>query len=328
MRKKCFIHFGLHKTATTSFQQCCYDNRNYLRKLGINYYSFFCKPKNQFNIINHSIPIYTIFAKKPEYYHVNINWNLGDTLQKVKFSYQKQLDNLMKSENLLLSGEDLSLFDTDELSNFVNYLDDNDFEVLPFALFRNPYSFLCSSLQETIRNGTYIPFISFKFESTFPEIEILKYINYLTQSKRIQNLKTFFGDQILFYRFEDTFKNIYGPVGFILENFLKLDPSKFNYTLTNTGKNNLYIRLQNFLNKSQPKFIGAKNNKNFYLIQKQLNYGKKFLLAEREYTLIKDYLEEDTKYLKENMGDLFKKEDIDFSEDFSLDDIIRLMMES
>ena len=36
----------------------------------------------------------------------------------------------MKSENLLLSGEDLSLLDSDELNNFVNYLDDNGFEVV------------------------------------------------------------------------------------------------------------------------------------------------------------------------------------------------------
>ena len=330
MKKKCFIHFGLHKTATSSFQECCYKNREYLRSLGLNFNSFFCEQKNQYNLINHSIPLYTLFSENPQFYHINLSWKVTDALEDIKSSYQKQFDKLLKSENILISGEDLSLLKDSELKNFINNIVNNDFEIYPFALYRKPYSYFCSQLQETIKKGEYAPFIRFKFQKPSPKYDLQTYLNYLTQSKRIKNLISFFGDKIIFQNFEDTLNEPNGPIGFILSNFLKLDASKFIYPSdnSNTSKSNLHIRLQNFLNKREPRFRGRNLNSNCFIINKEFKCEKKFVLTEEEYELFKKPLEDEISFFKKHLGYSFKNDEIIFSEEFTLDDLIKTICSS
>ena len=57
--KKLFLHMGLHKTATTSFQATCSKNAEELSKQ--NYlYPVFINKENRKEIYNHSIPIFSV----------------------------------------------------------------------------------------------------------------------------------------------------------------------------------------------------------------------------------------------------------------------------
>lgn len=326
--KKCFLHLGLHKTATSSFQNCCYENRNYLKNFGITYYSFSCRQANKSNIINHSIPLYSLFSDKPQYYHINLAWDIINKIEEVNLHYQIQFDKLMQYENILLSGEDLSLLNISSLKKLINNLVKNGFEVYPFALFRKPYSYFCSQLQETIKNGNYIPLIKFKFEKPSHNLNLTRHFNYLTQSKRIYNLISFFGEKIKFYSFEDSIHHPNGPIGFIFDNFLKLDSSKIDYSFIkkNSGKSNLQVRVQNFLNKNEPKFLGTKINSQFFSIEKQLNDKQKFLLSEKEYELVQEAIEKDSEYFEKCFGSSYKKEIIEFTEQISITELVKMLV--
>ena len=84
--KTCFLHLGLHKTASSSFQQTCESNRELLAQQGLDYPLFSCihsKP-NRLKINNHSVPLRSIYDSNPQDYHINKRWrieHLGDAIQ-------------------------------------------------------------------------------------------------------------------------------------------------------------------------------------------------------------------------------------------------------
>ena len=60
--KTCFLHVGFHKTATTTFQQICGNNRDVLKKAGI-FYQQFNYPTEKENRCNHSGPLSMIYKR-------------------------------------------------------------------------------------------------------------------------------------------------------------------------------------------------------------------------------------------------------------------------
>ena len=110
MPKTCYIHFGLHKTASTSFQESCANNTKILEDNGIYYPIFLCRQANKLKITNHSIPIFSMCVHNPSEYHVNKRWGISDKIEAVNSSYKRQLEaHLGSAKNLLFSGEDISM---------------------------------------------------------------------------------------------------------------------------------------------------------------------------------------------------------------------------
>ena len=115
MSKIAFLHVGLHKTASTSFQLACAEQKDLLNQAGIAYPVFTCEEANQSYIVNHSIPLYSLFSSSPESYHINIRWGIRD-IEGCKASYSRQLSKALdESESIILSGEDVSLLSAREL---------------------------------------------------------------------------------------------------------------------------------------------------------------------------------------------------------------------
>ncbi len=145
MTKKCFLHLGLHKTASSSFQKTCSNNLEVLRTNNIIYPHFECSKANRSKIINHSIPIYSLFSGIQNY-GVNVLWGINDLLDQVNASYLEQLINFLKTPaNIIISGEDISMLSMNSLVKMLQLFKEYDFEIVPFALVRSPYSFFCSA---------------------------------------------------------------------------------------------------------------------------------------------------------------------------------------
>jgi hypothetical protein len=314
MQKICHLHLGQHKTASTSFQQTCSRNVDLLKRSGITYPIFKCLAANNRTIGNHSIPISSLFRENPRNYHINQRWGICDQIEQVNQSYERQLENYLESsDNLLISGEDISLLMEHELSRFVEKIKTYNYEIKPFALIRNPYSALCSTIQQLIRGGHYVGLISLNncFAAS-PKSIIISF----AQIAKI--LRSVFGESIVFYNFEHVCANQYGPVGFLLKELLNQDPSEFNYVKSNESLYNLTVRIQNELNKSYPSFADGKFIPEFQAVLPRLNkhfaFSGSFLLTEREHAMHEDFLRREANDLRDIVGLDFLDRPLSFSE--------------
>ena len=138
--KKLIVHAGTHKTATTSFQQVCFDNREQLTKSGISYplLSFYPNDPIFCQTLNRS-------AGKPELiaqHSYLARWISKGNLSDVSTF----LENALKSANLhscdttLISGEDFesSLVDTSIAIKFKNVALQIGFDEVIFNITKRP----------------------------------------------------------------------------------------------------------------------------------------------------------------------------------------------
>ena len=78
--KTCYLHLGLHKTASSSFQQTCAANIARLQQERLHYPIFSCpsaKP-SRLKISNHSVPLRSLYEQNPAEYHINKRWKIKD----------------------------------------------------------------------------------------------------------------------------------------------------------------------------------------------------------------------------------------------------------
>ncbi len=153
---KFIIHPGLHKTGSSSIQLACQKNSSILFDCGLFYPSFGNK-----KWVNHSIPLSVMFME-----------NFGERSHSVKSEFplpeqrasaakifsQKFLDEVRSADgkDILISGEDISIFNESELSLFKLFLKDNfdcDIDVVIYV--RNPIAFALSNAQELVRAKLY-----------------------------------------------------------------------------------------------------------------------------------------------------------------------------
>ena len=154
MAKTCYLHLGLHKTASTSFQDTCIKYVETLKDYGITYPVFQCSIANKTNMGNHSIPFYSLFCTNPSEYHISKRWGICEQVEEVNASYKEQLDSYLKtSENLLISGEGISLLGEKQLMKLIDKIRQYDYQIKATALVRDPYSMICSGIQETIKGA-------------------------------------------------------------------------------------------------------------------------------------------------------------------------------
>lgn len=313
MSKTCYLHVGLHKTASTSFQQTCAKNVDLLRENGLTYPLFSCAMADKSKIANHSLPIYSLFAEKPENYGPNMKNGVSGNIKEVNSSYSIQIDDyLASSGDIILSGEDISGMSKNSLLKFIDKIKYFDYEIKVIALVRSPYSAICSGIQQRIKTGRYFELISFNncIPTSFETASFRK-------SNLAAKLRHVFGKSICFHGFEDACANSYGPVGFLLEEFLNQDPSCFEYIKTNESLFNLSVRLQNEFNAINPAFASGKYNPRFQpfpaKVDERLRFSGKFLLTETEYELVEEFVEIETQKLNEIAGLDFSGQLLKFS---------------
>jgi hypothetical protein len=325
MQKDLYLHLGLHKTSSTSFQATCKANLQFLLDQGITYPLFKCAQISREDISNHSIPLFSLFSGKADRYHINIRIGINDVAA-ANSEYLTQLDQILANSNkVILSGEDIGVFNANAFNQLKAAISKHNYTIKPFALVRDPYSFMNSAFQQMIKSGNYNSLIS---------------LGALTESKanagsiipnRNQAIKTIidsFGDSVRFYPFSKACEYNGGPVHFILEHICGVqDMSSITLCRKNQSRSNLWTRIQNQLNKSNPALINNETNPNHRALAKNLftKNAQKFNLTETEFTLIQDQykLAEDTMHAL--LGDEYMSNSYTFSDPISADVLANLI---
>lgn len=293
--KKLFLHLGFHKTATSSFQRTCMNNREVIERKGYHFPYFSCKFKSE--IDNHSIPLFSLFSDNPELYHINIKWSVKSAVD-LNVTYKNQLDKILsENDNVILSGEDVSILNVKNLSALKLFIESYGFEIVPLCLVRSPYSFHCSVTQEIIKGGQYVPIDGFR-----------------SQLFKINNIIEVFGKSIRFIPFSRACKHPLGPVGYLFEN-IGIDSACLKIHNINDGLSNTAVRLQNIANEKQPRIVAEEINPAW----KNLSYigyatkQEKFLLTEEEFGLIYDKFEKENSSMLSTLGEDYLDVEIKFS---------------
>lgn len=286
--KEIVLHVGFHKTASTSIQKTMYSvtNKNIMKKNNVTFVEGIWSENN-------SIPVYSAFSNYPESYHININMdNLGEKLINYNKNVKEDLKNALKNTNrLIISGEDISFMERNELEKMKLFLETEckykiNFKIIIYV--RKPISFINSIIQEIIKTGRNI---------------IDKEINYLikeTYKNRIIKFQEIFNN-VEIYSFEQACNHEFGPVGHFFDILgIKKDIQKnINFIVENRGMCGEAINIC--------KFIIERNTVDRNLTIKEQDFlsllemeGTKFSLSDKllnEYLL---YISEELIWLKDN----------------------------
>ncbi len=279
---KLFLHIGLHKTASSSFQLSCSRNSSTLLKQNLKYPLLDCPGTSHQKINNHSIPLFSLYTSHPERYPVHLRWGVND-FQAVNISYQQQLEEaLNQGEDLLLSGEDIASLEADELQRLVGDLRSSGRDLVAFACVRSPYAFHCSQVQQQVKDGV-----------------AMNTVGLCPQRHRISKLKQVFGESLHWIPFADACRHAQGPVGAFL-NFCGIDPITTTIHNSNEGRSAELVRIQNLLNHQQPRI--RDNALNPQHIRLRPSQGSRFLLQTSELAEVTDHLNTENAALEELLG--------------------------
>ena len=279
---KLYLHIGLHKTASSSFQLSCAGNHKTLQKQNIFYPLFHCPGTSHNKINNHSIPLFSLYTTRAEVYPINVHWGIDD-IAAINQAYTQQLQQALEcDEDLLLSGEDIASLDADELSNCLNDLSSSGRELVVFACVRSPYAFHCSQIQQQVKDG-----VAMNPEGLCP------------QRHRIRKLKQVFGESLHWIPFSEACRHPQGPVGHFLE-FCGVDTSTLSIHNSNQGRSAELVRIQNLLNHQQPRILEDVLNPQH--IRLRPFQGSRFLLQPKELNEVSDHLNTENTAIEELLG--------------------------
>ena len=331
--KTCYLHLGFHKTATTSFQLSCGNNRKKLLEEGI-YYPKFKFSDRKGNCWNHSGNLRRFcnlggidkIANK-KYKEKNISSNI--------LEYKKML---RQDKNLLLSGEGISCMTRSELEILKKDLLTHGFTIRAFGLVRSPYSFACSAIQQTIKGGKYHSLIGLgnvfssritkNIENALPE-----------RCEQIELLLDVLDGSLELYTFQDALKHSNGPVSFLFHHIKPNLVANLNDDLKNSSPSltNLQARLINATNRSIRSKLSRKDKINkrslgaeMIIIREQTKglSREKFLLTKKEFQIVEAQHNKTIQRMKASLGSSFVEEDIHFSStDVDSVNLIRVLIE-
>ena len=331
--KTCYLHLGFHKTATTSFQLSCGNNRKKLFEEGI-YYPKFKFSDRKGNCWNHSGNLRRFcnlggidkIANK-KYKEKNISSNI--------LEYKKML---RQDKNLLLSGEGISCMTRSELEILKKDLLTHGFTIRAFGLVRSPYSFACSAIQQTIKGGKYHSLIGLgnvfsshitkNIENALPE-----------RCEQIELLLDVLDGSLELYTFQDALKHSNGPVSFLFHHIKPNLVANLNDDLKNSSPSltNLQARLINATNRSIRSKLSRKDKINkrslgaeMIIIREQTKglSREKFLLTKKEFQIVEAQHNKTIQRMKASLGSSFVEEDIHFSStDVDSVNLIRVLIE-
>lgn len=144
MVSELILHIGMHKTGTTSIQAAL----NHFDDGRVRY--------AQLNDVNHSIPIYSLFSKNKYEYHVHKGF--GRSPEEIDAINDDTVIDLerelsMDREKIILSGEDISALQADEVQALITWLSERAGSIKVLAYVRDPLGFASSILQQCIYGG-------------------------------------------------------------------------------------------------------------------------------------------------------------------------------
>jgi len=203
--KKVVIQAGMDKTATTSIQLFLSRNTSWIHQKSIEY-------KTDWGANNHSVPLKSIFSNRPECipWHIFSNHNkknIKDFNIKNLLALCKGIKEC-KQETYVFFGEGICSFSVAELKNFKRLIR----IVMPDAKIdflycvRSNSGYASSGYQQAVKSGRY-----------YNNEDIVKRYSKIYFKRIIRAMLVIGKENMLLYRFEDTLKHEFGPVGFFLE---------------------------------------------------------------------------------------------------------------
>lgn len=213
MIKTIFLHIGVHKTASTTFQKIAYVNRETLKSKGYLFPEFRI---GRAPINNHSIPLVSLFHPAPETYQINVLHGITgvESVANLHDAYREQLRaqlNQFDGHSLLLSGEGISTFDKEQVENLKTFLlgftnKNVQFKVILFC--RHPVAIVTSRIQECIKHGILSVDDAVKREMNK---DAGYYLNIISTFSAV-----FGSENLTVLRFEDAVKHPAGPSAALL----------------------------------------------------------------------------------------------------------------
>lgn len=144
--REVILHIGMHKTGSSSIQVSLkgFDD-------GITRYA-------NFENSNHSIPIYTIFSNNRHDYHIWKKQGLSPAeVDSLRTKYLKELEIEMSDsswQRLIISGEDISVLESHEKLDLIEFLEARECKVKVICFARGPHEFASSILQTLVKGGS------------------------------------------------------------------------------------------------------------------------------------------------------------------------------
>ena len=324
--KTCFLHLGLHKTASSSFQQTCASNRKLLGKQGLHYPLFACeysRPK-RLKINNHSVPLRCLYDQNPKNYHINKRWKLNRLDETIR-DYDAQLTEVLASEvSIILSGEGLSLLSGKALSQLVERIRARGFEIRPLALVRSPLDYAHSIAQQLIRGGQHLELVGC---GPLLVPQPMKRLTIPDGQRELAMLRSVFGEDLQLVPFRRACAHPHGPVGYLLEEFCgvsNLELVKFQNT--QESKSNGWVRIQNLINRRWPIFDQRKQlNSDHFRLQDDLASTGKFRLTRTEVDLLKDQLAQSNQAMVDLLSEDFVLADDSVSDELTEADLSQII---
>ncbi|MBY6152761.1 hypothetical protein KUV47_06025 [Vannielia litorea] len=143
--KEVLLHIGTHKTGSTTIQHAMkgYDD-------GVT-------RSARFEHSNHSIPMFTIFSKQRNSYHVWRNQGLTAVqVEERRKSYLAQLRSDLADESrdrLIISGEDMTSLQPEDIHDMLDFIAAEGVAIKALVYVRSPTSMVASSVQQRIKSG-------------------------------------------------------------------------------------------------------------------------------------------------------------------------------
>ena len=151
-----YLHIGLMKTGTSKIQHEIYSERKaFEMNYNLLYPSIEIDPRPFKS--NHSIFIASLFSNAP--WKLPVNMNNGFDKEKIKKLNEKirfELKNKFAqtaAENLLISAENISYFNENELENVFNWLKSMTNNLVVICCLRHPLDALSSTCQQIVKTG-------------------------------------------------------------------------------------------------------------------------------------------------------------------------------
>ena len=324
--KVCYLHLGLHKTASSSFQQTCAANQVILREAGLLYPIFQC-PQAQpprLSINNHSVPLRSLYDKNPENYHINKRWKVK-SLALANQHYAQQLDTALSTDHsLVLSGEGLSLLSLEALRRLVARIEAHGFLVKPWVVVRSPLDYAHSIAQQLVRGGQHLPLIGLGSLRPPRRSDVLTIPDGLREIRRLQAV---FEDRLVVVPFRRACRHPEGPVGYLLKEFCQIQQlDSIVFKQTQESKSNLWVRLQNELNRRWPMFNQKKRlDPNYVRLKTQYSASGRFRLTRQELQLLSVQLTQSNRDLAALLGEEFVEASPEVSVAISNADLLDLL---
>ena len=324
--KTCFLHLGLHKTASSSFQQTCASNRKMLDKQGLFYPLFACehsRPK-RLKINNHSVPLRCLYDQNPKNYHINKRWKINRLDDAIR-DYDAQLtEALSRDASIILSGEGLSLLSGKALSQLVERIRARGFEIRPLALVRSPLDYAHSIAQQLIRGGQHLELVGC---GPLLVPQPMKRLTIPDGQRELAMLRSVFGEDLQLVPFRRACAHSHGPVGYLLEQFCgvsNLELIKFQNS--QESKSNGWVRVQNLINRRWPIFDPQKQlNPDHFRLQDDLASTGKFRLTRTEVDLLKDQLAQSNQAMVDLLSEEFVLADDSVSDELTVAEVSQII---